>query len=279
MVAGARLAGRPAVLQFHAHGLEQAITDGGRSLRVAVRSVTALANATVVLHEAAAGALRSTGGGSPIHVVPNWVEVPDRPGDLPPQPPLRVVFVGGLVRRKGVPLLLEAVRSLKGVPVTLTLVGGAAEDRPEALDRLYAEADDLVSAGRVRFTGELDAAGVRAELRAAHLFVLPSEAEGMPMALLEAMAEGRAVLVSDAGNMRSVVEKAACGWVLPDRRPATIAACIRRIAEGPAGLATASAAAWEAAREGYSAEARHTQIDAILVSLRTPPDRRSEASG
>ena len=125
------------------------------------------------------------------------------------------------------------MRALEDVPVELRLVGGAGEDGPAALDSLQAAADDLVLAGRVTFAGEQDPAGVRAELRAGHLFVLASDAEGMPLAMLEAMAEGRATLVTDAGNMRTIVEETGCGWVLPDREPATIAAHVRRIAADP----------------------------------------------
>ncbi|MBW3630941.1 MAG: glycosyltransferase, partial [Gemmatimonadetes bacterium] len=91
---------------------------------------------------------------------------------------------------------------LGNLPAKLDVVLSTAR-----LDRLVEHAaGDLVATGRVGFAGELDASGVRAELRAAHLFVLPSEAEGMPIAMLEAMAEGRPVLVTDAGNMRSVVD-------------------------------------------------------------------------
>ena len=89
----------------------------------------------------------------------------------------------------------------------------------------------------------------------------------MPIAMLEAMAEGRAVLVTDAGNMRSVVEETGCGWVLPDRQPATIATFVQRIADDPATLAVASTAAWRAAAARYSATAQRDQIDAILASL------------
>lgn len=267
MVAAARVAGRAAVVHLHAFGLERTVATGGRSLRVALRALVALAHAVVVVHEQAAEAMRGIKGTASIHVVNNWVEMADDVGALPPQPPLRLVFVGGLVRRKGVPQLIEAMRDLGDVAVELRLVGGPGEDGAAALSRLQAGAGDLVATGRVGFAGELDASGVRAELRAAHLFVLPSEAEGMPIAMLEAMAEGRPVLVTDAGNMRSVVDETGCGWVLPDRRPTTIAACVRRIVGDPTALAAASAGARQAAAARYSASTQRHQIDAILASL------------
>lgn len=267
MVAAARAAGRPAVVHFHAFGLEESIAEGGRPLALVLRFLTALAHVSVVLHQSAADALRRVCGRRSIHVLHNWVETPGDIVPVAPQLPLRVVFVGGLVRRKGVPQLIEAMRALDNAPVELRLVGGAGEDGPAALDRLKAETKDLVMAGRVGFAGEQDEAGVRAELRAAHLFVLPSEAEGMPIAMLEAMSEGRPVLVSDAGNMRSVVEETHCGWVLPNREPATIAQYLRRITDDPAALTDASERAWQAVVDRYSAAARRADIDAILASL------------
>jgi glycosyltransferase involved in cell wall biosynthesis len=268
LVGGARLAGSPAVVHFHAFGLERLVVEGGWRLRVLLRALERLASRFVAIHGEAATALRRAATRAVVHVLPNWVQVPEEVAALPPQPPLRAVFVGGLVRRKGVPQLLEAMRALDGEPVELRLVGGAGEDGEEALACLRAGADDLVVAGRVSFAGERDAAGVRAELRAAHLFVLPSEAEGMPIAMLEAMAEGRAVLATAAGNMRSVVEETGCGWVLADREPSTIAAHVRRLASDPGAVAVAASRARHAAVERFSAAARRREIDAILGDLR-----------
>ncbi len=282
-VIGARVGGRPAVVQYHAFGLESFAAEGGPLLRRSLRAVSRLAGAVVVLHEPAAEALRDISPGATIHVLHNWVDVPEEAPPLPPQPPLRMVFVGGLVRRKGAPQIIEAMRALEDVPVELRLVGGAGEDGPAAWASLRAAADDLVVAGRVSFAGEKDPAGVRAELRAGHLFVLASDAEGMPLAMLEAMAEGRATLVTDAGNMRAIVEETGCGWVLPDREPATIAAHVRRIAADPAALASASTAAWRAATTRYSSAARRGEIDGILESLPSkkvaPRNGRSTAPG
>jgi glycosyltransferase involved in cell wall biosynthesis len=89
----------------------------------------------------------------------------------------------------------------------------------------------------------------------------------MPLSMLEAMAEGRAILVSDAGNMRQVVEETGCGWVLSDRRPATIAAALRRIADDPLGLGAAAASARKSSEASFSASAHRDAIDAILAAV------------
>jgi glycosyltransferase involved in cell wall biosynthesis len=269
LVVAARLARRRVVVQFHAFGLERSVEAGGRSLRLLIRALFLLSNELVTVHEQAAEALRRLSRHSTVRVLHNWVEVPDKMTPLPPCPPFRVVFVGGVVRRKGAPQLIDAVRLLPDVELVLDLVGGPAEDGQAAFDGLQATAQDLVDSGRVILAGELSPSGVRAALRRGHLFVLPSDAEGMPLAMLEALAEGRPVLVTDAGNMGTVVHETQCGWMLPDREPATIAAALRRIVADAPGLAEASSRAWEAASERYSVRALRTQIDAILATTRS----------
>jgi glycosyltransferase involved in cell wall biosynthesis len=273
LVVGARWAGRPAIVRFHAFGLEVAIDRGGRPLRVVLRALAALSAGLVAEHESAADALRGATRSRKVHVLYNWVEVPDDVVPMPSMAPLRLVFVGGVVRRKGAPQLIEAMRLLQDVEVELRLVGGPGEDGAEAFGRLQSDARDLVERGRVGFAGELDAKGVRAELQAGHLLVLPSDAEGMPLAMLEALAEGRPVLATDAGNMGRVIRDRGCGWLLPDRDPDTIAAHVRRVASDGDGVTLAGARASKAANEFYSPSAVRSQIDAILASTQAEESR------
>ena len=275
LTTAARLARRKVIVQFHAFGLERFVAEGGRLLRTILRLMMRQAAALVTVHEPAAFVLRPIRPASTVHVLHNWVEVPDERATLPPLPPLRLVFVGGVVRRKGAPQLIEAMRRLDDA-VALRIVGGAGEDGEAAFERVQRDARDLVDSGRVKFVGELDAAGVRAELRAAHVFVLPSEAEGMPVAMLEAMAEGRPVIVTGAGNMGTVVAETGCGWVLPDRDPSSIATAVRRVRDDGGGLEEASISAHRAAVQRYSSSAQHDRIRTI-VSQAARPRRSSTA--
>ncbi len=100
------------------------------------------------------------------------------------------------VHQKGLDLLIEAFAGVSDGPEStnswsLTLVG----DGPERIG-LEALAERCGVRHRIRFLGHCH--DVRAELAAAAVFVLPSRKEGMPNALLEAMAAGLAVIVNDA---------------------------------------------------------------------------------
>jgi glycosyltransferase involved in cell wall biosynthesis len=125
---------------------------------------------------------------------------------------------------KGTAVLLDAVATLRrsGTNVLLRIVGGGRL-MPEL--RRQAEALDLVSA--VQFLGQLDQAGVRQALESADLFVLPSLTEGLPRALLEAMAAG---LPAVASNVGGIGELLAPEWLVPARDARALAARIQRLA-------------------------------------------------
>lgn len=263
-VIAVRAVRRPVVVQLHAFALADRVETAGWILRSVLRTIGHLSRRLVVLQEADASPLRRILEPAQVAILANWVEVPDQPAPLPKGPPYRAVFVGGLVTRKGVPQLIEAMRLLDDLPIVLTIVGGPGDEGPSAAAAIERAGEDLVCSGTLRFAGQLDATGVRAELRAAHLFVLPSEAEGMPLAMLEAMAEGRPVVVSDAGNMASVVRGAACGFVLASTRAPDIADALRIALCDHKKFAALGAHAHRVALERYSVGAATGRMNEIL---------------
>lgn len=129
---------------------------------------------------------------------------------LPPGP--RLVCVGRLCEQKGQLLLLEAVGQLRaaGIAVQLVLAGDG-----ELYDELQALAVRLGLQKVVRITGWLDGAQVRAEILAARALVLPSFAEGLPVALMEAMALQRPVLSTYVAGIPELVMQGHNGWLVP----------------------------------------------------------------
>ncbi len=103
----------------------------------------------------------------------------------PPAEQMRLVSVGRLHPSKGHLILLEAILALKrqGVVVSLDIVGGGP-GRAELEE--FIEANSL--GGQVNLLGALSHAGTKRVLERAHIFVLASFAEGVPVALMEAMA-------------------------------------------------------------------------------------------
>lgn len=114
--------------------------------------------------------------------------------------PVTLISVGTLAQLyKAQDVLISAVAVCvrKGLDLRLVLIGDG-----QFRTQLETQASALGLSGRVRFAGELPSgSSVRAELDRAHLFVLPSRSEGLPRALIEAMACGLPCIGSTVGGI------------------------------------------------------------------------------
>ena len=127
------------------------------------------------------------------------------------QPSRRLVNVGRLCAQKGQLLLVEAAALLKkeGEDFALVLAGDGEMREPiEAAIRRHG----LES--RVRITGWVDSATVRAEMLQARALVLPSFAEGLPVVIMEAMAVGRPVVTTRIAGIPELVRAGVDGWLV-----------------------------------------------------------------
>lgn len=122
--------------------------------------------------------------------------------------PLRLLSVGRVVSLKNHRLLIRALAATSAA-LELRIIG----DGPARLE-LASLAHELGVSDRVTLTGFMDKSKIHEEYQAADLFVLPSLWEGLPHVLLEAMASGLPIAMSDIEAHQGVVEPA-YGWVLP----------------------------------------------------------------
>ena len=139
------------------------------------------------------------------------------------------ISVARLVPQKGLDVLVAALPKLSGSAAAwpVNLVG----DGPER-EALQQQAKDLGVSSRLRFLGfRSDPDRFLAE---AAVFVLPSRFEGMPNALLEAMAAGLAVIVTDASpGPLEVVEPGISGLVVPSDDPSALAEAMQALVSDP----------------------------------------------
>jgi glycosyltransferase involved in cell wall biosynthesis len=162
--------------------------------------------------------LRRAGLGKPVSLVPNGVDV----GLIDAVPPAElesdVIFVGRLVRGKGVDVLLRALSELKReIPDVRAVIVG---DGPERA-KLELRAKRLGLEGNVLFVGFLeDYTRVLALMKSSKVFVLPSRREGFGIVALEAMASGLPVVTIDApmNAARFLVEDGKTGLVVPEEK-------------------------------------------------------------
>lgn len=173
--------------------------------------------------------------------------------------PGRILFVGRLVEKKGLAVLLEALRSLDLDGVELRVVG----DGP-----LRAELEAKAASLPVRFLGALHRTELAREYAMATVVVFPSvvaasgDQDGLPVALLEAMAAGRPVIASDLPGLRDAVVDGTSGLLVRSGDALALADALRTVlseqelAERLARGATLRADEYSVARIG----AQYTEI-------------------
>ena len=165
--------------------------------------------------------------------------------------PLRIAYIGRLAREKGLYELLQAVRLAVhlGVDVRLIVAGEGAE-----ADALHRYAVALGVSSRVSFTGPVFGEAKVRLLGMADVAALPSYAEGLPYALLEAMSAGIPVLATPVGAIPDVVSDGLHGYLVPARDPAAIAEAIARFAADREKLSWMSRACRKRVLAAYSIE-------------------------
>lgn len=147
-------------------------------------------------------------------------------------PPYTILTVARLVRKKGLPTVLRAVRLLqdKGVALTHTLVGSGA-DRTEIQGLIR----ELGLEDVVRLTGTVTHEDVLKLYTKADLFVLgcrkaeDGDRDGIPNVVAEAMAMGVPVAATDISGLPELVEQGVTGLLAPCDDPAALAANMERL--------------------------------------------------
>ncbi len=144
--------------------------------------------------------------------------------------PVRLLFVGALLEKKGVQVLLDAVARLQPVlDLRLTVVGaGPAEVCLRNRARTLGCADRVDFAGEVTIEEELTRYYLDADI-----FVLPSLAEGVPRVVIEAMAHGVPVVTSNVGGVPDLVRSEVNGLLVAPGSQEELATAIERLASNP----------------------------------------------
>jgi glycosyltransferase involved in cell wall biosynthesis len=159
------------------------------------------------------GLARMPGMRQKLHLIENGMDLSEL--DIPTEPPhllqqwraegdIVIGYVGQLIRRKRIDTLIQAFQQIDVAPKRLCIIG----DGPQR-----AELEQLAAAvggrERITFLGYRD--DRIALLKGLDLFVLPSELEGIPRCLMEAMAVGVPVITSDIPGCRDLVEQEVTG--------------------------------------------------------------------
>jgi glycosyltransferase involved in cell wall biosynthesis len=179
--------------------------------------------------------------------------------------PVRLLFVGRLVRTKGARDAIRALGLLREQPVVLDVVGDGS-------DRAACEAltADLGLGDRVRFHGRLPREQVAGFYRAADIFVFPSYREPGGNVVFEAMAHSLPLIVSDIGGPGNVVDES-CGIrlhpVSPDQYARDLAAAISRLVADSALRGSLGEGARRRVAEVALWDSKVAQLEAIYADV------------
>lgn len=148
-----------------------------------------------------------------------------------PVRPVRFLFVGRLLRSKGLEVLADAARRLRQAGAAFELeILGPFDSNPDAIarDQVMAWAEE----GLFTYAGATE--DVRPYLARASVFVLPTMLrEGVPRTILEAMAMARPVITTDAPGCGETIEDGVSGRVVPQGDAEALAGAMGRFIERP----------------------------------------------
>ena len=199
-----------------------------RRFKVEARLSRALTHADAVLvnapHLIESEAVRLGADAAKVHLIPNGVDIPDWQADPVGDPPVGVV-VANFHPYKGYDTLIDAL-ALMEVPLTVKFCGTGPQRG--VIQRLVS---DRGVADRVCFVDP--PADVPRELRSAQIGIHPSRTEGLSNAILEQMAAGLPLIVTDVGGARLQVTEDHNGLLVPPDDPYALAKALTKLASSP----------------------------------------------
>lgn len=132
-----------------------------------------------------------------------------------------ISYTGRMLKEKGIPQLLEVIKNLKYEKrIVLFLAGEGPLD--EFVKIVVEECDDGVRKNRIIPLGRIDFPNVAALLAITDIFFLPSDSEGFPTSVLEAIAAKCFVITTSNGGAKELIINDEYGIIMPDNRIQTI---------------------------------------------------------
>src|SRR6267378_588359 len=248
----ARLLNRRVVNQIHGGQLPQDFFRGNTLLTWALRRFLVSSDAVTVLSSAELAAYRAFDARIKVHLVPNAID----PAGLADQrrlyntdKPLKLVYIGRLVRTKGLFEVIEALMELHRAGREFKLsIAGEGPDRRE----LMVTTERAGLKDRVQFLASVFAAEKRRLWLDSDLFVFPSYMEGLPYSLLEAMAAGCVPVTTPVAAIPDVMRNGEHGLFVPVKDAGAVANAVAALDDDRKSLIRMAEAARRRVLEQYT---------------------------
>jgi len=144
--------------------------------------------------------------------------------------PLRILFLGNLIPRKGLHTLLAALEGTPAGVCVLSVVGSQGVD-PRYAGSIRRQIEQTGLARRVRLLGALGTQELEDCLRSHHLLAVPSTYEGYGIVYLEGMGFGLPAVATTAGAAGEIITHGVDGFLVPPEDAPALARCLERLAK------------------------------------------------
>jgi glycosyltransferase involved in cell wall biosynthesis len=262
-----KLLRRRVLTQVHGELHPQEFAADSIVLTWLVRQFLVRSDAVTILSRADLAAFRAFDDRIKVYLVPNAIDptgLLDEPRSFNRTQPLRLVFMGRMVATKGIFEMVNALHRLKqqGRQFTLSIVGNGPEEAQ--LRQLVADCglDD-----RIEFQGGVFGAAKQRLWLDSDVFLFPTYTEGLPYALLEAMAAGCVPVTTPVGAIPDVMDTNVHGLLVPAKEPSRLAAAIAQLDDDRAALVRMAEESRRRIAEGYTCKRLAAAFGAVYREL------------
>jgi len=226
----ARRAGCRVVVHIHGASFDQFCRTAGRLRRRLIRRVLTSADCVIALSDAWKTELFRAAPQARVVTIENAVSARSTHSTARHEGPCRFLLLAKMDEWKGVDDLLNACATLHGTGVAFEVVLAGPPGSAGDESVLTAKISDRELDGIARYVGPVRGEAKLRLLARADVYVQPSHHEGMPLAVLEAMACGLPVVASRVGGLPEVIADRHSGLLVPAGRPDLLAAAMRELA-------------------------------------------------
>lgn len=250
---------------FHLHGGEFhhfAEIEAGLAKRWWIRHTLKKSTKVIALSGSWAEFLQRYSPESNICVVPNAVQF-DKSEQPTKEESGRILFLGRPEKEKGIFELFAAIDLIKDHFPKIKLVIAGAGD----LEAIQNHVDQKGIGEFIEILGWIDADRRAAELARASIFALPSYNEGLPMAMLEAMSAGKAIVVTPVGGIPEAVTDNFNGLFVPPEDEVALSSAIKKLLLDETLRGTLGRNARQTIEFGYSTDTALEKLAAVYAEI------------
>jgi glycosyltransferase involved in cell wall biosynthesis len=252
---------------FHLHGGEFhhfAEKEAGFAKRWWIRRTLQKSTKVIALSRSWAEFLERYAPDCEVCVVPNAVQF-SKTAQSAKEEPGRILFLGRPEKEKGIFELLTAIDLIKdNFPALKLAIAGDGD-----LEALQNHVDQKGIGQFVEILGWIDPDRRASELARATIFVLPSYNEGLPMAMLEAMSAGKAIIVTPVGGIPETVTDNFNGLFVPPADDAALSSAINKLLTDKTLRDTLGRNARQTIELGYSTDTALEKLAAVYAEIET----------